>query len=205
MINIGIIGQFNNIYEIKRILKYNIKNKENYKVIYIDKLEDRIIDLNIDFDIIYIFNLKNVLPYLDKIRKLIGDAKYLILNTDLDENLRKLKTIKSNVITYGYKNKSTITVSSVNEEYIIIYVQRSIIDFYNNIIEPKEIKIYIDNINFIERKNNNDKNKIKKYKINKITSKNIKNNNQRQKILNINKFIGIVSILIILGIKEVKI
>lgn len=205
MINIGIIGQFNNIYEIKRILKYNIKNKENYKVIYIDKLEDRIIDLNIDFDIIYIFNLKNVLPYLDKIRKLIGDAKYLILNTDLDENLRKLKNIKSNVITYGYKNKSTITVSSVNEEYIIIYVQRSIIDFYNNIIEPKEIKIYIDNINFIERKNNNDKNKIKKYKINKITSKNIKNNNQRQKILNINKFIGIVSILIILGIKEVKI
>ena len=43
-----------------------------------------------------------------------------------------------NVITYGFNSKSTVTTSSVNEENLLLCIQRTILNINNKKIEPQE-------------------------------------------------------------------
>ena len=61
------------------------------------------------------------------ISKLFENAKYLVINADMESSLETINNMKLNIITFGFNSKSTITASSV-EENLLICLQRNIID-----------------------------------------------------------------------------
>ena len=79
-----------------------------------------------------------------ELEKIVSNCKYLIINTDRKIELENLKTYDATIITYGFNHKSTFTVSSVEDENIIICLQRIIFNKDNKKIEPQEYKILID-------------------------------------------------------------
>ena len=95
---------------------------------------------NIKFETIVIdCKIKNVV----EIRKIISNAKYIILNEDIEMNIEIINNLNLTVITYGFNNKSTFAVSSINESTIIICLQRIILSKSKQIIEPQEFQIEI--------------------------------------------------------------
>ena len=79
-----------------------------------------------------------------ELRKLLSTAKYVILNSDIDMNLEVINDLNLTVITYGFNNKSTFTVSSITENSIIICLQRIIFGKNGTEIEPQEYQFKID-------------------------------------------------------------
>lgn len=136
MFFIGIItNQKNELYvkkklENKNILFINDKNITNMK--------------NIKFDTIVIDNkLKNK----QDLRKILSSTNHLILNADIEFNLELIENLSLTIITYGFNNKSTFTVSSITENGIIICLQRIIFKPNGEEIEPEEYQLeYVENI-----------------------------------------------------------
>ena len=89
--------------------------------------------------------MKKLYEKIEFVRKIIKNAKYLVINTDLSIENEVLEDIEIKIITYGLNQKSTITASSIKEESIIICIQREIRNIQNKIIEPNEIKINVKN------------------------------------------------------------
>jgi len=110
---------------VHTIIAINEKNIENMK--------------NIKFDILIMD--ANVIGNTSTVQRVILNAKLVIINTDLDINLKCVKNLQLRIISYGLNSKSTVTVSSVNEDVILVSVQRSVKTLKDNIIEPQEIKI----------------------------------------------------------------
>lgn len=133
---IGIIGenhakqQIDSEFKKENIIHINEKNIDNMK--------------NIKFETILV--LGKIATNKEIVKKIITKAKYLIINSDREENLELINEIDVNVITYGFNSKSTITASSVNEDEMLICVQRRLEDRENNEIEPQEIKIERKNL-----------------------------------------------------------
>ena len=75
----------------------------------------------------------------------LNSVDSVMLNT---ENLNKIENIENvkQVITCGVKEKDTVTFSSIEEDSIILNIQRAIKNIRNNNIEPSERKIYIQDI-----------------------------------------------------------
>ena len=120
MLQIGFISKNKNVELFKELNKLdivqaiNIKSKEDLKDVKLDilVLEDLAIDKQI-------------------VKSIIQDVKYLIIQdniSDIELNLDK----EINIITFGFNHKSTVTVSSVTDENIIICIQRKIenINYY---------------------------------------------------------------------------
>ena len=136
MFFIGIItNQKNELYvkkklENKNILFINDKNITNMK--------------NIKFDTIVIDNkLKNK----QDLRKILSSTNHLILNADIEFDLELIENLSLTIITYGFNNKSTFTVSSITENGIIICLQRIIFKPNGEEIEPEEYQLeYVVNI-----------------------------------------------------------
>lgn len=78
------------------------------------------------------------------LRKIISNCKYLILNSDIQLDFNNINSSNLIVITYGFNHKSTFTISSVEEENIIICLQRVIQNKNNIKIEPQEYKVQTD-------------------------------------------------------------
>lgn len=137
---IGIVCDNKNENYIKQILNKKLQNK---RIIFFT--EESIENLkNIKFEIIIIMNNnKKIFSKEDILKIIISKAKYLLINADEDISFVSLENIK--LITYGFNSKSTITASSVNEEGVLLCVQRTIQDFEKKEIEPQEI--YIEKIN----------------------------------------------------------
>jgi len=134
------------ITEDKKTLEEFVE-KTNSKNEFIILDEDSINNVkNVKFETILIldnvFNLKDRLPVLQKILK---DAKYLIINSDIKDNLDILGEVDLTVITYGFNSKATISVSSADysEKNSVLCIQRAIKDLKNTVIEPQEIKIKV--------------------------------------------------------------
>ena len=98
-----------------------------------------------------IFNIKNIkfetiiidskLNNIKELRKIISNAKYIILNADIQMDFDIINNLQLNIITYGFNNKSTFTVSSIEENDIIICLQRIIINKKRIKIEPQEYQL----------------------------------------------------------------
>lgn len=73
--------------------------------------------------------------------RMLENSKNVILNLDLNTNIEE--KLKSNIISFGYNSKSDITVSSVEEDQILICIQNTITSIYNRKIEPQEIKVNV--------------------------------------------------------------
>ena len=106
------------------ILFIKDKNIENTKNI---KLETLVLNRSVEND--------------ELMSKIMKNSKNLILNLDLNENLQYQDSY--NVISYGYSSKSVITVSSVEEDELLICVQHTIKSMFDKIIEPQEIKVNV--------------------------------------------------------------
>ncbi|MDR0979529.1 MAG: hypothetical protein LBL91_06425 [Lachnospiraceae bacterium] len=74
-------------------------------------------------------------------KKIVENAKKLVINADISIDEDIITNIKAPIITYGFNQKSTITASSIENNDALICVQRNIKDVNNNVVEPQEIKI----------------------------------------------------------------
>lgn len=134
---VGIIAKKRDVEAIKKEIKGNNVEiieitKESIKNIKNIKFEEIIFMENINFEEEY--------KYMNEI---ISKIQYLILNGDIEiDILNKIdiqKPIK--LITFGFNSKSTITVSSVTDEKIIVCLQRDIEKPNKEILECQEKQI----------------------------------------------------------------
>lgn len=135
---IGIICTSKQESMIKKILNANLKDA-NIIILKQDTIENF---KNITFETIAVFsNQVEEFPNQEMVVKIIEKAKYFVVNADEPISFKILETIKTNVITYGFNTKSTITTSSVKEDSIFICLQRNIQNRIEEILEPQEIFI----------------------------------------------------------------
>ena len=147
---IGIISDCKSFEKIKENL--NNQCDLDLNLIHINKNSIENIK-NIRFEVIIIdSNLIEFSNTIEIVQELCSYAKYLVINTDI--NLKFDLANKINVITYGLNQKSTITVSSITETDILIYLQRDIKNINNKIIEIGEKRIKLQ-----------EKSKLKTYEI----------------------------------------
>lgn len=97
---------------------------------------------NIKFETILLDNQIN--NKNKEIRKIVSSCKYLILNHDLEFDNSIIENLDLTIITYGFNGKSTFTISSIDENDLIICLQRIIFKRNNEEIEPQEYKIEND-------------------------------------------------------------
>lgn len=135
MIFIGIVTDTKSENYIRKI-KNNNDVFSKYHIIFIkEKSIDNI--KNIKFETI-IINREFNDEY--SLNKLIAKSKYIIVNEDIDMAISLLNDVSSNIITYGFNSKSTITMSSITDDSIQICVQRNILSKQNE-IEQQEISL----------------------------------------------------------------
>lgn len=135
MVFIGIVTDLKSENNIKQLLNDNkLLNKNN--VIFI---KERNIDniKNVHFDTV-IINREFEKTY--ELNKILKNAKNVIINVDSNVDYGEIDVIDCNLITYGFNSKSSITISSVTEDDVLICVQRNIYNNYGE-IEPQEIKL----------------------------------------------------------------
>ena len=96
---------------------------------------------NIKFEIIIIEdNIEKFKGHREILQKICTSAQYLIINTD--KNLGYKNNYKQNhIITYGLNQEATITVSSIKESDILIYLQKTLQDKEKRSIEIEEQRI----------------------------------------------------------------
>ena len=134
---IGIITNPKNEEYMKKILhkKFNIS-----QIIFIT--DNNIENMkNIRFETIVVDSL---IKDIKNLKFIISNAKCIVLNSDLVINLDLLDNLNLVVISYGFNNKATFTVSSVSDSNIIICLQRIINNIYGEKYEPQEFEIEIE-------------------------------------------------------------
>lgn len=141
---IGIISDSQSEKQLKRILDARLNNisKEHTIIVINDKSIENI--KNIKFETILVMDLKRVKTRENILNELFKNLKYLVINADMEDSLDVVNNMKLNIITFGFNSKSTITASSVEEEFLIC-LQRRIIDINGKILEPQEIEVKILN------------------------------------------------------------
>lgn len=99
---------------------------------------------NIKFEIIIINSeLENLKAKKEILEQICFHAKYLIINTDINLKFKLSNQSRTNIITYGLNQKATVTVSSITDTNILIYLQRNIKNIEGKIIEVGEKRIKI--------------------------------------------------------------
>ena len=157
---VGIIAKKKDIQAIKK----ELKNKE-IEIIEITRNSVKNIK-NINFEEIVINEdiilAEDEYEYMSAI---LSKVKYLIINGDVDiEILNKIKLEEPvKMITYGFNSKSTVTVSSVKEDKILVCMQRDIEKNDGKIVEAQEKNIYLN-----EQKNKKVYNKLVIFILNEL-------------------------------------
>ena len=143
---IGIVAKENDSNYIKNEIT---KNAESHKFEIININLKSIENIkNIKFDILVVNeNIENLLKHSKYLENIISKSLYVIVNSDIKNNLSLLKQLKANIITYGFNAKATITISSIKEENTMLCIQRSIKAINENLIEEQEFNIKIEKNN----------------------------------------------------------
>ena len=140
---IGMVSEHKSFENIKEILKKNSKN--NINLIHICKKSISNIK-NIRFETIIVdSSLDEFKEEKLLIESLCLHAKYIVINTDINIEMPKfIKQAKARVITYGLNQKATVTISSITESSILIYLQKNLKNIKGKNIEIGEKMIKID-------------------------------------------------------------
>ena len=141
MVFIGVISEIKSFDKIKTFILKNIKF---YKVNIININSESIVNIkNIKFETIVIDSSLTVLKNNEDILiKICENAKYLVLNTDINKEVDICEENKNvQIITYGLNSRADITISSIQEDNILIYLQKNIVDKNGNLIEIQEKQI----------------------------------------------------------------
>lgn len=138
---IGIIAENKQGKYIEERLSKNLKTNTVIKI-----NENTIENIkNVTFDTILIIgNNRKILSKTEIFKQMISKAKYLIINADIETNLEMIDHLNLKVITFGFNSKSSITVSSIKEDSMLLCVQRSLITMEDKEIEPQEFLIKMD-------------------------------------------------------------
>ena len=135
---IGILTEPKN----KLYLQEELKKRQLEEVFFLT--ENTILNMhNVKFDIFLLG--KKITKNQELVRTIAKGTDYFILNSDLKENLNLLENLDLKIITYGYNQKATITASSVDENKMMICLQRGIENIKQKKIEPQEIEIEVTN------------------------------------------------------------
>ncbi len=115
-----------------------LKSKfDGLNIIRID--DDNIQNLqNIKFDSIIIHEKMSIKKHVKAFEKICKNLRYFLVNFDKNVNVDILKNNRMTVITYGLNHKSTITASSIQEDYIMVALQRDIFDREGKLQEIRE-------------------------------------------------------------------
>ena len=136
---IGVISENKSFERIKE----NLRKKES-ELIHINRRSIENIK-NVKFEIIIIdSDLESFSKEKKIIEQLCLNSKYLIINTDINSKFKISDKSKANIITYGLNQKATVTISSITDTNMLIYLQRNIKNLENKIIEVGEKQIKID-------------------------------------------------------------
>lgn len=136
---IGIVTESKTELQIRQNLKRKFEKMNLKKTILIINKNSIKNLLNVKFEILILD--KNIFASNEDLVKIILNSNKILVNADYDENLMAIKNLKLNVISYGMNSKATLTVSSIDEESILLTLQRSIRNCKKEMIEPQEIKI----------------------------------------------------------------
>ncbi len=137
------IGIFSNHSEYEMIKQNLAKtvNKKDLKLIHITSknIENM---RNIVFETIVLCNQENIHERQKEIlNKLCNHSTFIIVNADIFCNTKIIFNKKTNCISYGLNQKSTLTISSIQEDKAILSIQRNIKNLQNHTIEMGEIEI----------------------------------------------------------------
>ena len=135
MVFIGIVTDSNSENDIEQLLLKNNALKENNVIFIKEKNIDNI--KNVHFDTVVI---NREFKKMDELNKILVNAKNVIINMDTYGDNEEINIVNSNIITYGFNSKSSITISSVTDDDVLICVQRNIYNNYGE-IEVQEIKL----------------------------------------------------------------
>lgn len=129
----------------------NSKNEEYMmKVLSKDFLAQNIIFItnknienvrNIKFEIVVI---DSKIADMTNLKLIVSNARYVILNSDLNSNIKILENLNLIVVSYGFNQKATFSISSVSENNIIICLQRIIKNIFEEKYEPQEFEVKIE-------------------------------------------------------------
>ena len=99
---------------------------------------------NIKFDIIIINKeLKNLEEKKYLVDNLCTNSKYIVINTDINKNYKLGQKCDKKIITFGLNHKANVTISSITENNILVFLQKNINDKFNNVKEVGEKQIQI--------------------------------------------------------------
>lgn len=73
--------------------------------------------------------------------ELLKNVKYLLLNVDIVINEEALRNVEANILTYGLRQKSTITISSREDMRAIISIQRAFKNLTGTMVDQQEIPV----------------------------------------------------------------
>lgn len=135
MVFIGIVTDLKSEGDINNLLSNNKSLTEN-NVIFIKETNINNIK-NVHFDTVI---LNKEFKKIEELNKILENAKNVIINSDVNLKKEELNIVNSNLITYGFNSKSSITISSVTDDDVLICVQRNIYNNYGE-IEVQEIKL----------------------------------------------------------------
>lgn len=138
---IGIIAKEKRVNQIKKQIQ-----KENLNIEFVCINNKSIKNLrNIKFEIFIIEDsLMKLQENKEYIKDIMKKAKYILLNSDINISEENFKDVELKILTYGLKQKSTITISSVKQEKILISIQRAFKNLNEKIIEQKEVPVELD-------------------------------------------------------------
>lgn len=126
MHTIGVISKdIELMNELIKIGKVTIITKEN-----IHKYTKQKIDILI---------IEDEIEESKELKTLCNQSKLIMLYDGVDLEVKLNQNIT--VVTFGFNHKSTVTISSVNNEKVIMCIQRRIKGLKKQVIEPQEVII----------------------------------------------------------------
>ena len=142
---IGIVAQKKEENDIEKNLKSYFEiygQKHTIFPIQSDNIENM---RNIKFETILICTDTICKEKQECLRQMIQSAAYVIVNAD-SVKTTILKETKAMIITYGFQAKATITMSSINDEDMILCIQREFVNINHINVEPQEISISLNKL-----------------------------------------------------------
>ena len=142
MVFIGIVTNSKSEETILDLLNCNKILKDNNVIFIKDTNIDNI--KNVHFDTIVI---NSKFTKMDELINLLDNAKNVIINMDEEIDFEDANIKNLNLITYGFNSKSSVTISSVTDDEVLICIQRNLC-CNSRIVEVQEVKI--DNNNYYD-------------------------------------------------------
>ena len=137
------IGIFSNHSEYE-IIKQNIikiVNRKDLELIHISSKNIQNMK-NIVFERIVLCHQENINDEQKSIlNKLCSNCMFIVVNADVFCKIKMICNKKTNCISYGLNQKSTITISSIQEDKAILSIQRNINNLEQKTIEMGEIGV----------------------------------------------------------------